>query len=233
MRRRSSPSSSAGSRSAPDAGTLRVWTSATDARGDRRCERSASRRPVTPTGWRSTSTATSLSLSGRPGSRSARWPTARSDVSTSAFMEVWQDTSDPPDETFEEWAHWLIEAETFEPSLWFLALTRRRARGLLASAGRTATIQLPATSGCSASGVPGAGRASATRCCCTRFRRSGSVAGRAARSASTPRARPGRRGCTSGPGCASTATRSFSSGQSADRVRLCRAFAPAAPTAGR
>jgi ribosomal protein S18 acetylase RimI-like enzyme len=39
-----------------------------------------------------------------------------------AFMEVWQDTSDPPHETFEEWSHWLTRAETFEPSLWFLAL---------------------------------------------------------------------------------------------------------------
>ena len=37
-------------------------------------------------------------------------------------MEVWQDTSDPPHDTFEDWSHWLTRAETFEPSLWFLAL---------------------------------------------------------------------------------------------------------------
>jgi mycothiol synthase len=39
-----------------------------------------------------------------------------------AVVEVWQDTSDPIDETFDEWAHWMIRSETFDPSLWFLAL---------------------------------------------------------------------------------------------------------------
>jgi mycothiol synthase len=39
-----------------------------------------------------------------------------------AFLEVWQDTSDPPNDTLEEWNHWLLRAETFDPSLWFLAL---------------------------------------------------------------------------------------------------------------
>ena len=38
-----------------------------------------------------------------------------------AVVEVWQDTSDPTDETFEEWSHWTTENESFEPSLWFLA----------------------------------------------------------------------------------------------------------------
>jgi mycothiol synthase len=38
-----------------------------------------------------------------------------------AVVEVWQDTSDPMDETFDEWAHWTITSETFDPSLWFLA----------------------------------------------------------------------------------------------------------------
>jgi mycothiol synthase len=38
-----------------------------------------------------------------------------------AFMEVWQDTSDPNADTFEEWSHWMTRAETFDPSLWFLA----------------------------------------------------------------------------------------------------------------
>jgi mycothiol synthase len=37
-------------------------------------------------------------------------------------VEVWQDTSDPMDETFDEWAHWTTRSETFDPSLWFLAL---------------------------------------------------------------------------------------------------------------
>lgn len=38
-----------------------------------------------------------------------------------AVFEVWQDTSDPMDETFDEWAHWTVRSETFDPSLWFLA----------------------------------------------------------------------------------------------------------------
>jgi ribosomal protein S18 acetylase RimI-like enzyme len=38
-----------------------------------------------------------------------------------AVIEVWQDTSDPLDETFEEWAHWTTKLPTFDPSLWFLA----------------------------------------------------------------------------------------------------------------
>ncbi len=37
--------------------------------------------------------------------------------------EVWQDTSDPWDESFEEWQHWLTKREGFDPSLWFLAFT--------------------------------------------------------------------------------------------------------------
>jgi mycothiol synthase len=37
--------------------------------------------------------------------------------------EVWQDTSDPWDESFEEWQHWLTKREGFDPSLWFLAHT--------------------------------------------------------------------------------------------------------------
>jgi mycothiol synthase len=38
-----------------------------------------------------------------------------------AAFEVWRDTSDPMDETFDEWAHWMIKSESFDPSLWFLA----------------------------------------------------------------------------------------------------------------
>ena len=36
--------------------------------------------------------------------------------------EVWQDASDPIDETFEEWAHWTTRTDSFDPTLWFLAL---------------------------------------------------------------------------------------------------------------
>ena len=38
-----------------------------------------------------------------------------------AAVEVWQDTNDPLDETFEEWAHWHVERDSYDPSLWFLA----------------------------------------------------------------------------------------------------------------
>jgi mycothiol synthase len=36
-------------------------------------------------------------------------------------VEVWQDTSDPWQESFEEWRHWLTKRDGFDPSLWFLA----------------------------------------------------------------------------------------------------------------
>ena len=38
------------------------------------------------------------------------------------MIEVWQDTNDPIDETFEEWAHWHVERDSYDPSLWFLAM---------------------------------------------------------------------------------------------------------------
>jgi mycothiol synthase len=38
-----------------------------------------------------------------------------------AVVEVWRDTNDPIDETFDEWAHWTTRHESFDPRLWFLA----------------------------------------------------------------------------------------------------------------
>jgi mycothiol synthase len=38
-----------------------------------------------------------------------------------AVVEVWQDTNDPMDETFDEWAHWHVGTSAYDPSLWFLA----------------------------------------------------------------------------------------------------------------
>jgi mycothiol synthase len=38
-----------------------------------------------------------------------------------AFKETWQDTLEPEEEPYEEWAHWTVESENFDPSLWFLA----------------------------------------------------------------------------------------------------------------
>ena len=34
---------------------------------------------------------------------------------------MWQDTSDPWDESFEQWRHWAIESSAYDPTLWFLA----------------------------------------------------------------------------------------------------------------
>jgi mycothiol synthase len=39
-----------------------------------------------------------------------------------AVRDVWRDASDPMDETFDEWAHWTVRSEAFDPSIWFLAL---------------------------------------------------------------------------------------------------------------
>jgi mycothiol synthase len=39
-----------------------------------------------------------------------------------AFCETWLDTWEPEEEPYEEWAHWTLEREGFDPSLWFLAL---------------------------------------------------------------------------------------------------------------
>ncbi|HUP33501.1 MAG TPA: GNAT family N-acetyltransferase [Gaiellaceae bacterium] len=38
-----------------------------------------------------------------------------------AMVEVWQDTNDPVDETFEEWAHWHVQRDSYDPELWLLA----------------------------------------------------------------------------------------------------------------
>ena len=46
-----------------------------------------------------------------------------------AVVDVWQDTSDPMDETFDEWAHWTTKSETFDPSLWFLAFAGEELAG--------------------------------------------------------------------------------------------------------
>jgi mycothiol synthase len=69
-----------------------------------------------------------IELGGEP--EPARWPDAisvrtfregESRVLYDVFRETWQDTLEPEDETFEEWAHWTVEREGFDPSLWFLA----------------------------------------------------------------------------------------------------------------
>ena len=103
-----------------DTGTLRVWSSAMDSRVLSAVERlgfapvrhsyrmeidlAVPREPVWPNGI------------------SIRTLAAGEErLAYDAVVEVWQDTSEPIDETFEEWSHWLTRKETFDPSLWFLA----------------------------------------------------------------------------------------------------------------
>lgn len=101
-------------------GTLRVWTGADDARVLAVLERLgfASRRH---------SYRMEIALAGEP-SRPV-WPggitvrTATADdhrLVYESVIEVWQDTSDPWDESFEEWQHWAIESSAYDPTLWFL-----------------------------------------------------------------------------------------------------------------
>ena len=104
-----------------DEGRLRVWSSATDARF---------LSAVEGLGFESVRHSYRMEIdlvdAGKP-----TWPAGIS-VRTlvegeerrvyDALTEIWQDTSEPIDETFEEWSHWLTREETFQPSLWFLAL---------------------------------------------------------------------------------------------------------------
>ena len=102
-------------------GTLRVWTGAEDARVLAVLERLgfASRRH---------SYRMEISLGGE--SQTPVWPhgiTVRTATAADhrlvyeSVIEVWQDTSDPWDESFEEWRHWAIESSAYDPTLWFLA----------------------------------------------------------------------------------------------------------------
>ncbi len=106
-----------------DRGRVRVWSSATDLRFIDAVERLGFA-PVRH------SYRMEIDLAGEPPPDPV-WPSGISVRSLAdgeeqliydAFMEVWQDTSDPPHDTFEDWSHWMTRAETFEPSLWFLAV---------------------------------------------------------------------------------------------------------------
>ena len=102
-------------------GRLRVWTS----ESDRRITDA-----FTALGFAPSRHSYRMEIDLSDAERSPTWPAAiavrpvREDehqLVYDAIMEVWQDTSDAMDETFDEWAHWMIRSETFDPSLWFLA----------------------------------------------------------------------------------------------------------------
>jgi hypothetical protein len=75
----------------------------------------------------------------------------------SAMVEVWQDTNDPFDETYEEWAHWHLGRPSYDPSLWFLAFAEDELAGFSVSAQDSRSWEFA---------DPGGGRASARRCSC-------------------------------------------------------------------
>ena len=104
-----------------DGGVLRVWNPSAVERIGPGLERLGFR-PVRH------SYRMAIELGGEP--EPASWPDAisvrtfregESRVLYSVFRETWQDTLEPEDETFEEWMHWTVEREGFDPSLWFLA----------------------------------------------------------------------------------------------------------------
>lgn len=104
-----------------DRGRLRVWTSADDAR----ILDVFSRLGFAPVRH---SYRMEINLSG--DARGPQWPDGISVRSATdedqrlvyeAVVEVWQDTNDPIDETFDEWAHWHVGTSAYDPSLWSLA----------------------------------------------------------------------------------------------------------------
>jgi len=102
-------------------GRLRVWTSETDARivG-----------AFGAVGFEPVRHSYRMEIDLADGGRAPVWPdgvavrTATDDdhrLVHAAVVEVWQDTNDPVDETFEEWAHWHVQRDSYDPELWFLA----------------------------------------------------------------------------------------------------------------
>ena len=103
-------------------GVLRVWTSATDAR-----MLAVFRRH----GFREHRHSYRMTIELTADLPAPRWPDGISvrtfepaDERTvyEAHVEVWRDMSDPLGDTFEEWQHWMTKRESFDPTLWFLAV---------------------------------------------------------------------------------------------------------------
>jgi mycothiol synthase len=105
------------------AGSLRVWTGVDDARVIDELERLG----FEP---HRHSYRMEIALDGEPAPPA--WPdgiTVRTVVDDDhrpihkSVVEVWQDTSDPWDESFDEWKHWAVADPSYDPSLWFLAFS--------------------------------------------------------------------------------------------------------------
>jgi mycothiol synthase len=103
-------------------GRLRVWTSEEDARivG---AFAALGFEPIRHSYRMEIDLADELREPAWPSEISVRTATAEDHRSVyDAVVEVWRDTNDPIDDTFEEWAHWHVERDSYDPSLWFLAL---------------------------------------------------------------------------------------------------------------
>jgi mycothiol synthase len=105
-----------------EGGKLRVWSSATDSRLLAAVER---------LGFAPSRHSYSMEVDLAAADGAPAWPDgisvrplAEGEVRRAydAVIEVWQDTSDQVVESFEDWRHWVTREETFDPSLWFLAL---------------------------------------------------------------------------------------------------------------
>ena len=167
---------------------------------------------ATPIGWRSIS---------RRGRREPAWP---ADISVRTVMADDERLVYDPRQgglarrvrtrstrSFEDWRHWTTVRHLRPVAVVSRASTEEDRRRLLALPPGPRTTRTPVTSPRSEFDGRGGGEASARPCCCTRFGSFATVATPARRSVSTRRARPARRGCTSAPACASTATPSSSS----------------------
>ena len=108
-------------RAAAEGGTLRVWSSETDER---------IKRAFGALGFEPMRHSFRMEIDLDGDERRPAWPEGIA-VRTAAdgeyervyhaVCEAWQDTNDPMDETFDEWAHWMIRNESFDPELWLLA----------------------------------------------------------------------------------------------------------------
>ena len=136
-----------------------------------RSPRSASLPFATPTGWRSISPETSASP---PGRTAISVRTATEDDHRLVYdtvIEVWQDTNDTYDETFEEWAHWLSRAPSTIPRSGSSPSRTDELAGF-SICRQAPSTPMPAMSPCSASADPGGVRVSAKRCSCSPSRSS-------------------------------------------------------------
>jgi ribosomal protein S18 acetylase RimI-like enzyme len=104
-----------------ETGRLRVWTSLTDTRIVD---------AFTTLGFEPNRHSYRMEIDLAAEQRAPVWPdgiTTRNATSADhrlvyeTVIEVWRDTNDHYEETFEEWAHWHVARESYDPALWFLA----------------------------------------------------------------------------------------------------------------